>query len=257
MELFRKVFRSEQFIHQLIRKSIHCVYPARCLICQQLAQESHDICNSCYQRLPWNKNSCRQCALPLAYAPSVTNEEGCVSKVLCGRCQKKTPFFDSTYSLFRYGGDIVQMIQRLKFQQNLVYSRLLGEMLADGISERLNMTGSSPDCLLPVPLHKKRLRQRGFNQSIELARTLSKKLDIPLNIDGVIRVRATASQSGLDAKQRKKNIRGAFKLRKNSNAKHVAIIDDVVTTTSTVNEIARLLKGNGVERVDVYSIARA
>lgn len=252
-----KLFKEERFIRGLTEKGMRSIYPPRCLLCQQLAEDERDLCNICYQRLPWNKNSCWQCALPLAHDSQAANVEGSESKILCGRCQKKRPLFDSSYSLFRYDGEIVQMIHRLKFRQHLVCSRLLGEMLADGLNEILGVTGDVPDCLLPVPLHKKRLRQRGFNQSIELARALSKSLNMSLNINHLIRVRATDSQSGLDAKQRKKNIRGAFELREGFNANHVAIIDDVVTTTSTVNEIARVLKRNGVERVDVYSIARA
>ena len=110
---------------------------------------------------------------------------------------------------------------------------------------------------MPVPLHSSRLRQRGFNQSIEIARVISKKRHIPIEYDAVIRQRSTVSQTGLNAQQRRKNMKDAFILQANFNYKHVLIIDDVVTTGSTVNELAVLLKKNGVERVGVLSIARA
>jgi ComF family protein len=115
----------------------------------------------------------------------------------------------------------------------------------------------APDCIVPVPLYQKRMRQRGFNQSLELARVVNKACNIPINVRSIIRARDTQSQTALDKKQRRKNIRGAFQIAHAFHAQHVAILDDVVTTTSTVNELARLLKRAGVRRVDVWSIARA
>jgi ComF family protein len=101
------------------------------------------------------------------------------------------------------------------------------------------------------------LRRRGFNQSIELARPVARAFRLPLEIQSVIRRRDTRSQTGLHKKQRRRNIHGAFKSVKSMSCDHVAILDDVVTTTSTVNELASLLKRAGVRRVDVWSIARA
>jgi ComF family protein len=127
-------------------------------------------------------------------------------------------------------------------------------MLADAIDKNAI---ELPDCILPVPLYKKRLRLRGYNQSIELARPVANRLDIPLDLQSVKRVRDTQSQTGLDKKQRRKNIRAAFEIVEPLSAQHVAVVDDVVTTTSTTNELAYILKKSGVERVDVWSIARA
>jgi len=133
----------------------------------------------------------------------------------------------------------------------------LGDLLADHIGHYLSGREDKPQCILPVPLHKKRLRQRGFNQSIELARPVAKKTGLTLLLNHVVRVRETEAQTGLDAKQRRKNIRGAFECVKAMPYEYVAILDDVVTTGSTVNELARVLKKAGVKRVDVWSIARA
>ena len=129
-------------------------------------------------------------------------------------------------------------------------------LLARAYKKHIDKEGIA-DCLLPVPLHKRRLRKRGFNQSSELVRTLAIGLRIPVVLEGVDRVRQTESQTGLDARQRVRNIRGAFSLVPGFNYEHVLIIDDVVTTGSTVNELARLLKKNGVKRVGVLSLARA
>ena len=106
-------------------------------------------------------------------------------------------------------------------------------------------------------MHESRLRQRGFNQSIEISRVLAKKLEIPIEYKAVVRQRSTVAQTGLNAKQRQKNIKGAFNVVRPLNYQHVLIIDDVMTTGATVNELAKVLKKNKVERVGVLSIARA
>lgn len=230
----------------LLGRLVEIVYPPRCLLCGAPGFDDRDICASCNQELPWIESSCVQCAIPLA------DDSG--DRLRCGNCLKKSPSFDHSLSLFSYERNAVSLIQQLKFNQKLACSRLLGTMLADLVEQA---GPCLPDCVLPVPLNKKRLRQRGFNQSVELARTAVKQFDLKLDVSSVERIRDTPSQSGLDKQQRRKNIRGAFRLVRPVNAGHVAIVDDVVTTTSTVNELARVLKKAGVRRVDVWSIARA
>jgi ComF family protein len=117
-------------------------------------------------------------------------------------------------------------------------------------------TGAGPDMLLPVPLGRRRFRERGYNQAIELGRYVEKRIGIPLRADVVIRTRETREQAALEAKERRKNIRGAFAVVHDVPA-HVAIIDDVITTGSTVNELALTLKRAGARRVEVWAIARA
>jgi len=152
----------------------------------------------------------------------------------------------------RYESRAVQLVTRYKYYDHLSYSRLLAELLLARLVDI-----PLPECLVPVPLHPVRLRERGYNQSHELGRILASRLGIPLRSEVVVRTRATCQQSGLDAKQRRKNIRGAFAVTTPLEYKHVAIIDDVVTTGATANELARVLKKSGVETVSVWSIARA
>ena len=235
-----------RFSAGLIRCLISTVYPPRCVLCGSPGFSDMDICEVCYRDLPWIGSACTQCAIPLA------KHSG--DHLKCGRCQKKPPLYDHGVSLFRYEKDAVTLIRQLKFNEKLANSRLLGNMLADAIE---NKAVELPDVILPVPLYKKRLTQRGYNQSTELARPVANRLDILLDLQSVKRVRDTQSQTGLDKKQRRKNIRAAFEVIVPLHVKHVAIIDDVVTTTSTVNELARTLKRAGVVRVDVWSIARA
>jgi ComF family protein len=175
---------------------------------------------------------------------------------MCGRCIKKPPDFDYCQSLFRYEDDIIRLVHQLKFSDRLTCARTIGEMLSS-ISEQLIAEFGRPGCLMPVPLHSRRLRSRGYNQSIEIARVISGKEGIAIDRTSLIRQRSTSTQTGLDARSRLKNIKGAFRLNKKISYRHVLIIDDVVTTGATVNEIARLLKKNGVEEVGVLSFARA
>lgn len=241
-----------------IQRTIQGVYPPRCLLCggtgKKKEGEAVDICDPCQCRLPENLSACIRCALPLPVELSGHS-------MVCGRCQKKPPDFDYSVSLFRYEQPVVWLVKQLKFNERLSHARLFGELLAERVTHRLEPENASshsvPDCILPVPLHNKRFRKRGFNQSIELARSVSKKSGVPLELNLVERVRETESQTGLDADKRRKNLRGAFKLVDTTKYKYVVIIDDVVTTGSTVNELAIVLKKSGVERVDVWSIARA
>ena len=230
----------------LYRRLISTVYPPRCVLCGSPGFNDMDICEVCYRDLPWIGSACTQCAIPL------TNHSG--EQLKCGQCLQKPPLFDRSISLFSYEKETITLIHRLKFNEKLAYSRLLGGMLASAVD---NNAAELPQCILPVPLYKKRLKQRGFNQSIELARPVANSFNIPLDTRSAKRVRDTQSQTGLDKKQRRKNMRAAFEIVEPLSAQHVAIVDDVVTTTSTVNELARLLKRAGVRRVDVWSIARA
>ena len=244
---------------ELAKKLLSILFPSRCILCRQTVSESAvndpvvnkhvEICSDCCKSLPFNKPCCMSCALPLA--------EDINDEVLCGSCIKKSPTFDYCYSLFRYEDKIINLVHQLKFGEKISYARTIGEMLFTRLQAEIQLTKEKPECLLPVPLHKARLRQRGFNQSIEIARIVAKKLEIPIEYDVVKRQRSTVTQTGLNAKQRQKNIKGAFRVVGEINYKHVLIVDDVVTTGSTVNELARVLKKNKVERVGVLSIARA
>jgi len=230
------------------------LFPSRCILCHQTVRihtgnTAIEFCECCYKKQPFNTVCCVRCALPLV--------EGSAGNTLCGRCIQKLPEYDYAHSLFRYEDSIIGLVHQLKFSEKITYARSIGELLLSAYDSEPSLNNEVPDCLLPVPLHSSRLRQRGFNQSIEIARVLSKKRGIPVENDAIIRQRSTDSQTGLNAKQRQSNIRGAFKMVRKIHSSHVLIIDDVVTTGSTVNELARILKRNNIERVGVLSIARA
>jgi ComF family protein len=145
------------------------------------------------------------------------------------------------------------LIGGAKFRSRLNLARLLGQCLALSLSER---DAEMPGLIVPVPLHSKRLRERGYNQALEVARSLGRELSIPIAAGCCARVLATAPQAGLEQKERRRNIRGAFDVLRPPPADRVAIVDDVVTTGSTVSELARVLLKAGVKRVDVWAVAR-
>lgn len=217
-------------------------YPRRCVLCQGPAS-GRDLCTACAAELPWNEPACPRCAHPLP--PGVVG--------LCGHCQRQPPPFERALAAFRYAYPIDRLLQGLKFHQQLHLAPLLGDLLAERLEARADPL---PECLIPVPLHRRRLRTRGYNQALELARPLARRLGLALAPGVVQRLRATRVQSELKARERRANLRGAFRLQGPLAARHVAIVDDVVSTASTVGELARVLKRAGVERVEVWSCAR-
>jgi ComF family protein len=146
------------------------------------------------------------------------------------------------------------LIKSLKFHDRPACARLMGEIIALSLQSRDIAT--LPECLLPVPLHPARLRERGFNQAIAIARPLARRLGLPLDPHSLRRVRHTAAQSTLPADRRRANVRGAFEVVADLPWRHVAIVDDVVTTGHTVDELARTLRRAGVERVEVWAWAK-
>ena len=216
--------------------------PSSCLLCGLAGQAGRDLCAGCASELPYLKAACHCCAIPLPQAG------------VCGQCQQKPHSFNSAWAAFDYQSPVDHLIQSLKFNGKLHCGRLLGELMA----ERLAVSGVDlPELLLPVPLHSSRLRQRGFNQALELARPLARAFDLPLKAGLCRRLRPTTAQTGLDAKARRRNLKGAFEVAAMPGVSHVAIIDDVMTTGSTAEMLAKALKQAGVERVDVWVCARA
>jgi ComF family protein len=145
------------------------------------------------------------------------------------------------------------LIGGAKFRGRLSLVRLLGQCLADRVRE---VDPPRPQVLLPVPLHASRLRTRGYNQALEIARVVGRELFLPIDHASCIRSAATPPQAGLDERARHRNIRGAFLVPGLLPWRHVAILDDVVTTGSTVAELSRVLRKAGVRRIQVWAVAR-
>jgi len=226
------------------------VYPNVCLCCYDKGENGRDLCSRCYARLPWIENACDVCALPLEEKPHS-------SSLLCGKCASKHTWqFDHAYAPLLYEEFVRTAVHKFKFNYKLNYGKLLAELLARHVIEN-NI--SIPEILIPVPLHKKRIQQRGFNQALEIAKILAKQFDCAVSKNAIQRTRETKTQVELAVNKRKANVKNAFKLRQAENfagVKHVTIIDDVMTTGATVNELAKCVKSAGIARVDVWCVAR-
>jgi ComF family protein len=221
------------------------LFPGRCRLCGTAVQPQQNLCPECLDDLPWLSSNCVRCSLPLAATSG---------DLLCGRCQKQAPDFDRTLAAFHYQPPIDYLIKRLKFSGELALCPFFSRLLAERISSQ---AGPLPDLILPVPLHHRRLRKRGFNQSTELARRLGRSLDIHVDNRLCTRTRSTHPQSLLPRAERRQNMSGAFRVNRVLAASRVAIVDDVMTTGLTCCELARTLKQAGAEHVEVWVVARA
>ncbi|HET7922972.1 MAG TPA: ComF family protein, partial [Gammaproteobacteria bacterium] len=172
----------------------------------------------------------------------------------CGHCLRHPPAWDTASSPLHYAWPLDRLIQRFKFNADLATGRVLGELLARFLAAD---PGPRPDCILPVPLHPARLRERGFNQALELARPVARRLGIALAPRLCRRIRHTDMQSRLDAKTRYRNLRGAFEVHVPVAGLDIAILDDVVTTSATMSALAEVLREAGCGRIRVWSLARA
>lgn len=230
-------------MHALIRK----IFPQRCLLCDLNHDGEKNICDYCEVTLPLLKKACVQCATEIISENAITH---------CSQCLLKPPPFHHTLALFYYEPPISSLIWRLKFRGDLSIAKLFSQYWIEYIENKI-ARDSLPEIIIPVSLHHQRLAQRGFNQALEIAKPLGKYFQIPVDTRSCIRIKNTEAQSLLPAKTRKNNMHNAFALSYPIDAKHVAILDDVMTTGNTVSEIAALLQKTGVEKIEVWCCARA
>lgn len=229
-------------INGLVDGALEALLPSHCLLCGARGQGALSLCADCAAELPRNASCCTRCALPLATpAP------------LCGRCLKREPPWDAAWVPFRYEWPLAQLEARFKFGGDLAAGRTLSLAWIAA-----SHPAGLPQAIVPVPLHRSRLRKRGYNQALELAKPLARSLGVPLLQDVLRRNRATNAQTELTAVQRRRNVRGAFAAHFDGvPLEHVAVLDDVFTTGATLSECTRVLKRAGVRRVDVWALARA
>jgi ComF family protein len=234
--------------NRLWQRVADTLYPPHCLLCGAPGSDRRDICAACALELPAITHGCDVCAVPL---PEL---DGAGHAVTCGRCLRRRPRYQYAHAAFVYAPPLDHLVQRFKFGGRLEYGRLLGQLFVECVAD---LSPSAVDCLLPVPLHASRLHERGFNQALILARALSRAVSIPVARDLAIRDRATPVQTELNASQRSRNVRAAFSLRGVVRGLRIAIVDDVLTTGATVEEVTRVLLRGGAAEVRVYALARA
>ncbi len=212
-------------------------FACSCVLCGAAAS-ARGLCDGCWAELPWLRGPCcAQCAHPLP------------SPGLCGRCIAEPPHYDAVVAACRYAYPTGDLIQACKYGGRLAAATPLAAMLETVVRRR-------PDVLVPMPLSAERLRTRGFNQALELARVLARALGTPADAGLCVKTRETPPQSRLPWKQRRNNVRGAFTVHANLEGCHVAVVDDVLTTGATLNELARNLKRAGAATVTGFVVAR-
>ena len=236
---FYRIMRLDSALNHL--KQI--VFPNKCRICAHSDKDNKIICKACKDLLPYCKHVCHQCGLPTTFV----NQD----LIPCGRCQNKPPIFNTLYSPFWYQAPIKQMIMEFKYEQHWQTAQTLADFFIEHLTSFRRQA-----LLLPIPSHASRVRQRGFNANHELTKLITKKLAIKSDIRMLKRIRNTDSQTGKTAKQRQQNVTHAFSINQPIVHDEVILFDDVVTTGATINEVCKLLKQAGVQKIHVWCLAR-
>lgn len=226
-----------------VNASTDWLLPPKCLSCgQQLDRSNGPVCIECYLEFPQRYNTCFRCGQNYA-----------ALSAYCGRCLVSPPPYDACFCAFEYNEQIAHIIQKFKYFEQPELADHLAYLL---FQEVKNFQIELPELFIPVPMHISKLRKRGFNQSLLLSRAISKLSNISYRADIVSKCKATPAQADLPKRLRRKNLKDSFKIKKKTKAKHIVIVDDVVTTGSTATEIAKILKRNGVNYVQVWGIAQ-
>ena len=237
----------------MFSKFIDIIYPARCHVCRDFLSEERrpyfHFCTHCLNSFSKiNPPACPVCGIPFG---SISEENH-----LCEKCMRKRPSYDSLGAPYIYEGRIMDAIHQMKYDGKTYLADSLGPLMASFATRWLDTTENL--LIIPVPLHPKRLRERGFNQALLLARAIMPALGAELDFLSLKRIIYTKSQTGLNSKERKRNVRKAFIMdrQKGLKGKTVVLVDDVATTGNTMNECARVLKKAGIERVFCLALAR-
>jgi len=203
------------------------------------------VCAACEESLPRHTSThCPVCALPTPDAQH------------CGQCLRRPPHFDATFAVFSFEHPVREMVHALKFGAVFAMRGVLARGLVAVVQEAAAVGQLQVDCIVPMPLHRERIAERGFNQAMELARDVSRVLDVPVRPQLVVRDSNTGHQAGLPLRQRRKNLRGAFRCVEPLAGLRVLVIDDVMTSGATLNELARSLKLAGAAHVTNLLVAR-
>lgn len=215
--------------------------PAICSLCNQYHRNNIAICAPCYALLTRLQSTCRHCAIPLPDALFP----------VCGQCLRKKPAIDYAFTAYRFEEPLRTLLHEFKYHHGFYLVTLMAQLMLDAKPPVPYET----QCLIPIPMHRLRIQQRGFNHAAELTKHLGRRLKLPVDLSACQKIRHTEPQAGLNSKLRKKNIRNAFTAHPQPY-QHITLIDDLLTTGSTANEVAQTLKDNGVSRVDLWCCAR-
>jgi len=227
------------------------LFPEACRICGERVREQDGlpICRDCWEKLELiTPPFCTICGMPFVSRDGISHP--------CSSCEKKPPRFKIARAVGKYTGPLREAIIEFKYKGRRSIAGKLGKMMAD-------MVGRDPgfgdvELVIPVPLHRSRMRERGFNQSELLAREIGRELGIPVDTSSLIRAKRTTSQVGLGMEERRKNVAGAFEVLRSESidGRSLLLVDDVMTTGATVNECSKALMKEGAKSVSVAVLAR-
>jgi len=221
----------------------HSLFPQSCLLCLASKSGAAGICKECQDDLPWHRTDhCPQCALT-----SFDN-------AICGHCLAAPSDFDSTHALLKYEYPLDRMLQRYKYGHHLAMADSFAHLFIESLTK--SPSAILPDVIIPMPLHPQRLKERGFNQSLEIARIIARRLNIHLDPKSCARVKLSPPQASLPLKERVKNMKGAFHCNESMNGLRIALLDDVMTTGASLNALAKTVKAAGASYVECWVIAR-
>ncbi|RJP60361.1 MAG: ComF family protein [Deltaproteobacteria bacterium] len=227
-------------------------FPPRCLICERdiINAQSQGICEPCLSSIRYISSPvCLKCGIPFN---SVMGSDH-----LCGTCLTSRVYFTKARAVGVYEGVLQEAIHRLKYNKKTLLAKPLGALMAGTHLGSIDF--KSYDFLIPVPLHFKRLRERGFNQALSLARYIGKRRRIPIDYMSLKRIKWESPQINLSKEERERNVKGVFSLSNESRFKDksILLVDDVYTSGATVNECARVLTKAKTGGVDVLTLCRA
>lgn len=246
--MFRKLVNQSANLLDLLGLKSSLSPQYQCYFCHLPVSSNTLVCQGCYNDLPWLNSYCRNCAEPLPLQ---------AHGLACALCLKKPLAFDHTRAPLKYETPLIRPVHHIKNHAEVTQLSLLTELFIDRFQQDIEL--DPPELLIPVPLHRWRALKRGHNPAYEWGLQLSNVLHIPINQHLCQRVLATPHQQGLSAKERRRNLRKAFTLSPNSTdalPKHIAIIDDVMTTGSTADALSKVFRKAGVKRIEVWCMAR-
>ncbi|MFL2563174.1 MAG: ComF family protein [Arenicellales bacterium] len=224
------------------RSALRFMTPPCCLFCHDQPEFRHGLCQICWYALPFTLGSC------CSHCGRVLVQPG-----ICGQCQQRPPSFDDIAAPLSYKNPVDKMLCALKYRQQISFARTAAGVIADNALARGQ---KRPDLLCAVPMTRRALRRRGLNQSAFIARLVSRKLGIPVNISLLKKLRDTDRQSTLSARKRRKNLIKVFSCKQRLDGRHIVLIDDILTTGATANEVSKTLTNAGAARVDIWVCAR-
>lgn len=231
-------------------KILQIIFPKTCPICEEILQKEQEICESCRKKLEYIREpKCKKCGKPFE-----TDDEEQTIREYCADCGKGRHSYDSGMAVFRYGEDIRESISRFKYHNRRTYADFYGQEMARKYGQKIKTLGIQ--VLIPVPISKRKMVRRGYNQAGLIAKVLGETLNIPVDSEILIRDRDTTPQKELSNEERRKNLNNAFKMMRSAvKYKKVLLVDDIYTTGSTIDACAETLKRSGAGEIYFISLS--